>query len=209
MAKMLVLQKFIMIVIVLCSCKGQHPVNSTLPQQKTRVIYIRELVNRIDRITLPYKHNLVSDSEKTCSYTYNEHGYDTLFLKPEQAQIIGLLPDTSKFFGILYFYPGDDMVPCLVTFSKTGIQIDDQSLTNSTCAGGGCDIDSCNAETFIDKSLEISMWQRTVITECDDKGEKKKNAASLIYIQQKGHINEEGKIMLNKPEKKTISLPGK
>ncbi len=160
--------------------------------KKTKAEYMADLVTRISFVELPYKHDIGKGAETTCSYQFNGESYDTLFLDALHSRIIGLLPDTAGFIGILYFTPGDDLAPSLITFDKLGNKIDDKIICPFSCNGSPCEQYLCNAWFSINKQLEITNYHELKLNRCEG------GQSDISEIRdQSGYINKRGEIILN------------
>jgi len=163
--------------------------------------YIRNFISKVGFVKLPYSHNLNLDKEEY-KYLIDYKSNDTLFFKSPINQIIGVLPDTLNYFGILYYAVGDDLYPCLITFNKNGEKIDDQKISNGLCAGCGCECDSCSDITTVTKDLKISSHLFLKSTDCDSIGNKIPSNTKCMLSIVDGFVNSAGKIKLNNEVKK-------
>src|SRR5262249_3560702 len=137
-----------------CGTKTQPTLNNKKPEID-KSIYFHQMISRMNTVALPYKHNLSKDKEITGSFKYDISGYDTLFLYSTEQQVIGMLPDTSHFFGILYFVAGDDLIPSLVTFDHKGNRIDNQMIATLSCPPTPCELYLCNLKVTLTEQLNI------------------------------------------------------
>ena len=167
----------------------------------TKADCIRNFVRKVGFVKLPYSHNLNLDKEEY-KYLIDYKSNDTLFFKSPNNQIIGVLPDTLNYFGILYYSVGDDLYPCLVTFNKNGEKIDDQKISNGLCAGCGCECDSCSDITTITKDLKINSHFFLKSTDCDSIGNKILGTTKYYLSTVDGFIKTSGRIKLNEKVEK-------
>ncbi len=163
----------------------------------TKADFIRILAKKIGFINLPYSHNLNLDKEDY-KYLIDSKSIDTLFFDNYDNQIIGVIPDTSKFFAILYYGIGDDLYPSIRTFSKNGDKIDSKMICYGFCGGCGCECDSCSDVTTIGNDLKIKLTHYIKATECDSVGEKIPETTTCKIFTIDGYVQSNGMIILNK-----------
>lgn len=132
-----------------------HPEQQSSGPDKPK--YIRELIHRTGFVALPYSHDLMSDKE-TYKYSIDENTIDTLFFNDRNSHIIGFLPDTTVYYGILYFGVGDDFYPCIMTIDKFGNKIDDKSICIGQCAGIMEEYSACIDKVTIEEDLSLQMY---------------------------------------------------
>ena len=124
---------------------------------------------------------------------------DTLFVKTDYSEGIkcfGILPDTSNFFSLIYFYPADSYYPQLITYDKKGKQIDQTPLIVNGC-GSGCGLQYCSETGIINKDLSI-FCADTLVWEyfCDSLSEPIPNS-DIIWINSKtGKLTNNGKLKM-------------
>jgi hypothetical protein len=186
-------------ILAFCSChtgKG-NLAQINPPEEKNKQEFFQEFISRINLVDLPFKHDMNGNETISSSFKFNNTGYDTLFLDAEHSQVIGMLPDTSQFIGVLYFLPGDDLVPSLITFDKNGNKIDDQILCSLACNGMPCEGYLCNSKMVLTKDLEILNYREMHINRCEG---NQKDVSEIS--NQTGLIKKNGEIILNPVERK-------
>ena len=167
----------------------------------TKADHFKAFIEKVGYINLPYSHDLNLD-EENYNYQIDEKSTDSLFFDNYENLIIGVLPNTSDFYAILYFAIGDDLYPALKTFNKNGEKIDDQKICYGYCAGCDCDCDSCADITTIDADFKITMNYAIKATECDDDGNKIPETTICKIYTTTGQIKPDGTIYLKKEEEK-------
>lgn len=144
----------LILILILTSCG-----NSNKDKTATKVDYIKTLIKKVGFQELPYSHDLMKDKEEY-KYNVDRNSMDTLFFDDLNGHIIGVLPDTSKYYCFLYFGVGDVLYPCLTTIDKKGNKIDNKSICIGQCAGVMIDYDTCIDRVTIEKDLTINMFYK-------------------------------------------------
>lgn len=201
----------ILALVLLLSC------NNTIKKKEissTTAGTFRLFLKKFKFIDLPFDYRYVDfkevlDLDKMPTIDVNSS--DTLFVKTEYSEGIrcyGILPDTSKYFSLIYFYPADSYYPHLINYDKNGKQIDQTSLIVNGC-GEDCGLQYCSETCIIQKDLSITCAD-TVIWEyfCDSLGEPIPNSG-IVWINTKtGQLTSTGKIKMtaDQHEEKKLSL---
>ncbi|HYV92047.1 MAG TPA: hypothetical protein VE978_09705 [Chitinophagales bacterium] len=189
----------ILLVLLLNSCNS-----GTIEKQSSNAPpdTFREFLKKFKIIDLPFVFRYADFKE---SFNYNKmtsidaNSSDTLFIKTEYSDGIkcfGMLPDTTIFFSIIYFYPADSYYPQLVTYNKRGKLIDETSLIVNGC-GGDCGLQYCSETGMINKDLSI-FCADTVNWEyfCDSLGQPIPNS-DIVWINTKtGRLTNNGKVKM-------------
>lgn len=112
------------------------------------------------------------------------------------CNIIGVIPDTSKFFGFLYLAALDDATPSIVTYDKRGNLITRQQLTKSCYQG--CESD-CRSIITIDKNLKIKFRYEEYLFDSDDDVSNCSEFPDYAsgYVEY-SHIDRNGKVKKDK-----------
>ena len=127
--------------------------NKTEVLPLTRLAHIRSLFNKYPAIELPFTYTSQSGISVTEFDAQNE--IDTLvFGKDAPCGIIGIIPDSTNYFGFFYLAAYDDPTPSLVTYDKSGNLINQNNLSESCWQG--CESD-CNSFLEIDEKLNIQL----------------------------------------------------
>lgn len=160
---------FILFVIVSCRHKTEtHPpafaytgttnsgtaeAISAPPEINPRLTHIRYLYGIYPEIHLPFLHH-IQGSEAITTFDA-KHGLDTLiFAQDVPCAIIGVIPDTSNYYGFFYLIAADAPIPTLITYDKKGNLINKSMLAVSCWQG--CESD-CRSVIKIDKQLKIEF----------------------------------------------------
>jgi hypothetical protein len=169
-----------------------QPISEEKPpfqEELTTLQTIRKIIDMVGFVELPYK------------IYYDQDGVD---VRNEDIYILqrkigvqagcfyGILPDTTHFFGVLYFVAASIAYPNLATFDKEGILIDKQSIVGDNCyemAGASV---FCDEYTIINKDLTMHYHYKS--KHIFDGGNY---GAVLVckHIERDGRIEKNGKII--------------
>lgn len=169
------------------------------PASSFKTKYFKDVfLKKFQPITLPLTLQPLKtgDREKT-----NPKSADTLFLRDGVTYVIcyGLLPDTSKFYGLIWQGIADYEPPYLTTYTKQGDIIDEKGLFVGQCGGADCGW-SCDETIKINKNNKICSIDTVMTWDCDSlHGHLKK---SIFYFT--GQIKDNGKIELTPTKEESI-----
>jgi hypothetical protein len=115
----------------------------------------------------------------------------------------GMLPDTSKYYSLIYFGMSEEKFPILATYSKQGKLIDHSSLVVHGC-GSDCGLSYCSFSARISNNLSIVLSD-TLKYEgtCDNLGMKPNSDTTFINVIN-GTIDDNGFIKLGKETNQKI-----
>ena len=177
----------ILILLIFSHC-GQKKANST----SDRIEYIRALIKKVGIKELPYNYDMVKRNIHS-KYSVDRNSMDTLFFDDLNGSIEGVLPDTSNYFGFIYYKIGDSIYPWLVTIDGQGKIIDRQQIGIGACGGLAIDVDSCVDRVSINKDLQIDMlYKMRGSADTNDSIPRAVKICNRIF--GKGKITKEGKI---------------
>ena len=163
----------LMIFSLLTSCARKENKNQSankIEEQKelSDIEKIRQLYNSLPEVRLPFCYQIdsINFDGKVTFGSYYIPTY--LFFEGFELQVIGKIKDTTNFFGFVYLYPGDVLVPVISTFDKNGKKIERNSIM-----GGGL-FDGCYecplSRTTIYKDLSIEQFYIEKTDFCDEEG---------------------------------------
>ena len=182
--------------LIFVSCKSPKDKNSHADNSATfnKASYFKNvLVKKFKMVDLPLTFRPSSADQ---SIQTDIKSADTLFLS--FVTCYGLLPDTSKYYGLIWLGIADSNPPHLTTYNKEGEIIDDKSMTVGECGGDGCGWD-CREFLVIDKEYNVLSIDTITISHCD---------SSFVMSRQitykTGRINSNGKIDLTTTKKKDL-----
>ncbi len=162
---------------------------------------IHGLIRKVGFIKLPYSINLESlqDNYKV-TYKLDYNSSDKILLEEGlHSDIIGFLPDTSNYYGILYYVHADMTLIQLMVYSKKGEIVTNRLVTDCNCSTFGGEIINCKDTTTIENNLSIKYFhESTIIVESKTKA----NSYDTIYksIEKEESINKIGEIILTKSD---------
>ena len=115
------------------------------------------------------------------------------------AGIIGLMPDTSTYYGFVTYLSGADYPLLeLKTFAKNGKPIDTQQLAYAKCgSGGGCGWE-CEDWVIIEGDGRFKNEVRITQSECDDEEDNPIPGTEKRTTQESaGKVDSQGGIEMN------------
>jgi hypothetical protein len=180
------------IFFILTSCNSAT--NLTKPGlESQRIAYLTDLIKKVGFLKLPISYD-IEKADFESKYTTKENSIDTLFFKSANEIVCGFLPDTSRYYCILYYQIGDLDYPNLLTIDKRGAIIDRKGLCLNVC-GPPVEVDSSINRFEIDKSLNIKSFFY-----CHGKVETNDSIPKQLEVSEKidgtGNITKDGKIKL-------------
>lgn len=197
--------------IVLMSCgksKTTTPADTgeeqkTVPKEASRKetvkpTGIRAFTGKLKAISLPFVYRLHKEDYDP-KRVYQPENSDFI---EETSIVYGYLADTSQYFYVVTLYPGDDHVPFLQVFDKSGKHISESELYIGTC-GPGCGV-HCDEELTISQDLEVYIRAETIAYECDDEGKELTHRKEIHQITTREGRIKDGHLKLR--EKKSDLL---
>jgi hypothetical protein len=142
------------------------------PPKREVIKLIKELVASNGFLNLPYKYDFNQDSLggiqiQEGKFTEN---YNRLRQFLGCSQIIGILPDTSNYFGIVVGLAASAMNIELITIDKEGIKIARESLIENNCLHYVEEDIYCHENVVLNNDLSINYSYETLyIMEVVDK----------------------------------------
>jgi hypothetical protein len=134
----------------------------------------------------------------------DKYSIDTLFFKGENEDIIyryGLLADTTSYYSLIYFGQGEEKYPILVTYSKSGQLISNETLIVNGC-GSDCGLTYCSSSALIRKDFSIYLADTAKYEGiCDSLGNYIPNSDSTFVNSKIGHVDKNGFIKLDKEQR--------
>jgi hypothetical protein len=168
------------VMAVACTGNGNEQAASI---KEERVRTIQDLVREHMPISFPFVHNMHDDRE--IGWPIDDK--DTIFF-PSNTLIAGYLPDTSVYFGFIFYIPAgyvapNEMMyyPLIRTFNKEGILIaeDDLFAVNSN----DCYVHSF--ESFMDSQSRYTVTSVSVKQYCNDTNSAVDLAIEVYFTSQK------------------------
>lgn len=127
---------------------------------------------------------------------YNIESIDTLFVTDNTYPFYyGMLPDTSKYYGLIYFLGGvQEIPPRLVTMDKSGKIISEEILFCKCGCQSSLLIKTCNSYFTIEENLEIHSLDSIEEGDFDENFQLNDSTVSLVIQKKNGKIDESGRI---------------
>ncbi len=143
-----------------------------------RLKHIRQLYSIYPAINLPFTYQTQESLAITDIDTEDE--IDTLIFGDDYpVSIIGIVPDSTKYFCFFYLIPAEDALPTVVTFNKNGGLISRKRLTDSCWQG--CESD-CRSIVTINPDLSIIFSYEEYLFVCEE------DTFSNIPFEANGYI---------------------
>jgi hypothetical protein len=180
-----------------CSNSYEHKANSER-QKQFRIFFKKfSLIDLPVEITIDFKSNLKVSSGLDFKYKeINSETSDSIFINgPGPCWSTGYMPDTSKYYTLVYGISGDVRIYHLVTFDKKYNKIDDKIILNEN----GCDPATpclkCNTTIKFNKDYSIQCIDTLYQLDCDSLGRSNDIVQKTEVLEKKLSINEKGAIV--------------
>ena len=183
--------KVLACLIIFLGLIGCSFVNNKQSVDNLRLGHIRSLYAKLPKIKLPFEYD-VSKSNGIGQIYSNQDLDSLIFEKDIRVNIAGVIQDTTNFFGFIYFYPGDELIPILVTYDKKGGLIEKNQIAKGCASDCGYD---CHSTLAINKDYKIVFQLNETIAKCDSIGpiDSTKIYRETVEISQ---LDKVGKIKL-------------
>lgn len=162
---------------------------------------------RILRLPLEIRSDGNARIEVTGLERLNEQSNDTLFTKTDyfnESYCYGMLPDTTSFYTLIFYYPAAEYYPVVATYSKTGFLISQESLFQGAC-GSDCGLTSCSMTGIISKDFSLhGVDSINYEYECDSTYAPIPNTGEIIVISKNGKIDKKGVISMSEEKEQRI-----
>ncbi len=167
---------------------------SSTKRKTADVAELQKLISKIGFLELPYRINFSPNSN------FDRTEYDGGALDGVLCNtLIGVLPDTSKFYGFIEVLVASIGYPVFVTFDKSGVVIDENSPPMDNCYDMVKEYLYCNEYIEIQKDLSLHYYYGSKYTL--EKEYISEN--EIIYdticerYEKRGRIKENGAILFD------------
>ncbi len=180
------------LLITTISCKKESKTVTNKSAQPIDVV--RNCYNKAVKLKLPLTwentaNTLPVDEDEVIRLTDND--LKVFDGDNQPIHLIGVLPDTSRFFTFLFHYPGDDLLPYLITFDRSGKKID-QHLTGYNC-GSDCGFYCIGGIFTLYKDYSFSSKHISYRVECDEQQINMDTTFVTYYVvERKGKLSPKG-----------------
>ncbi len=184
-----------LLMLVACQPTKQTDVEKQPAMQAQPIDIVRGYYNKAEKLKLPLVWENTSNE-----LPVNEHRIfrlkeeDTLLFGKgvRELTLLGIVPDTSKFFTFLFHYPGDNLRPYMITFDKKGKLIEEH-MTGYNC-GVDCGFYCIKGVFTLNKDLSFTSRHVSYQAECDDQ-QMNMDTTKVAYVvmERKGKILANGK----------------
>ena len=202
----MLLTRLLLLVIVLihAACSSRKPIDQTLtaPDMQKEEAF-RRFRQKFRVLSLPLQLNLTGDFSPESYPALTPATTDSLFVKSPDTPVrcLGMLPDTTNFYGIVWLAPAEVYQVVLSTFTKKGEMINERQL-----GVGGCGTDCgfmCSETLLIRPDNTIYSADSVASSICNEAGEILRGTTKKYVKMITGSVQVNGKIDLY--EAKTVA----
>lgn len=184
------------VTLLFVSCSNQ-PNDSKVSKSK---LAFHKFLSKFEMLKLPLKITPGRTSVRLYNKLDSTDRNFTGYKENETLYALGMLPDTSGCFKVIWFQPADDYYPVLATFTKSGKKIKQEDI-----GVGGCGVDccfECKETIVIQKDMGIYSVDSAKYTACDSGCHQ---PADRFIEYKTGKITRNGKIKMSAQFRKSIN----
>lgn len=148
------------------------------------------LIKRLPRLSLPLKYDLGFDEAEGVEVSLDELRLLAGDPDLEVGAVIGLLPTTESVHHVLWFFPADQMLPMVSTFSLDGELINVEGIALGECHPLDCYF--CRETVAIDRNLRIQATDTIRDCVCDSVYSPILDSCQHLARHQEGLITARG-----------------
>jgi len=176
--------------------------DSRLIVRESKINEIHRLTEKAGFVTLPYRINFDSIQIDDYKVMYKlDSTYDELQNDGLHRDIVGILPDTSSYIGILYYIHGGVTNLNLMVYSKNGDVLEKKALLEEKCVLFGGEILECQEMTNINKDLTMDYnYNSRIVYENYDSADTISYDTVYTSLKRYGTITESGKVVFEKAD---------
>jgi hypothetical protein len=180
----------LLFITIIYGCKNDRTGDSPhdIPSKVDRIKVWRDSTSFVE---LPFKANFGSRTTKTFRI-WNEDSIFSGDFSGGEIYVVGLLPDTSNYYGVVYKAVASVANFGLITFDKTGKKIDSEKLTRDKCVIYAGDVLYCVEYTNIGTDLSLDYYFESVVA-----GEGMSTDTVYSCFARKGQMSASGEIQLS------------
>jgi hypothetical protein len=175
----------------LVACSHRNTTNETDPRLEAFHAFIRKFP--VLKLPVEIRDDQPVEKEKP---ELDYQGKDTLFA-PGATYGYGILPDTSRYYGVIVLFPADVLVPYIYTFTKSGRLISSERFFVGGC-GPGPEVVYCSSSGTLDKNLNIYCADTLQWQDINSSGKAIPGTSGTQVQYFKGRISKTGKIIIGK-----------
>lgn len=189
---------FISFFICLISCQEQSNIIKNNKMNENFIVTLNKFKILDSNFILNNECFYPEEDCKYCNRIDTKNDLPYFYKKQSMATSIGLLPDTSRFYVLLYCEAAECYVPSLAVYTKQGILIDDKPI--HFLYGSDCGYENSNLVSLKSKNILQSKYQEESYS-CDSLG--KPITGTWIKFQElySYEITNSGKIKVSKVRK--------
>lgn len=151
-----------------------------------------DLKDRLPLVPLPFRCELMGTDPEFITLSPREQRLLNAS-DHEQGVAVGLLPDTTRAFHVLWLGAADSWLPTVTTFSMDGRRVTIQELVIGQCGPDPCY--SCAETVHIDVKLEVLTTDTVRMCECDSNYAEIPGTCMRFVLKRTGVIGPTGALM--------------
>ncbi len=187
----------ILISILFLNCKDDKIKKKESFEDSSKSNNFRSFINKFKILKVPFTiEPLNLETENFLPLTKTDLNFiDIQDINPnlDKVYAYGILPDTLDSYKVVYLFPTEIHIPILVTYTKNGKKISEESLSVGDC-GSDCGF-TCNEYVKIYSDLKIYSVDSIKSYDCDSLGIKENTLRKYIRYK-KGNINKKGQVIM-------------
>lgn len=192
----------ISIAFFLFSCPNEHEKNVDSGRRK----YFIHFLKKFTPIKLPVEISVSFNNEFSISNEFDFMSQsidcssnDSLFIKCNgPVWSSGYLPDTSKFYALIYGISGDERIYRIATFDKEYNKIQDVLILNDEGCSPAARCLKCNTTIKFGTDNTIQCIDTLYHLECDSTGETNDKIQNMEILMKRISVNARGEIIINR-----------
>ncbi len=181
------LRILLLIVPLLVSCGKRSNGNREQSRQAQFKLFLRNF----KELTLPFKANTSCYYPDSTTSIRLDQANDTLFLGKGMHTSVGILPDTSDFYVLIYCGAAACWLPQLAVYSKGGDLLSEDQISNG--CGSDCGY-SCSDSLVINSITNIVVTFKSESFDCDSLSRETPGTRQRIVKISNYSIDRSGKI---------------
>jgi len=182
-------------IILIASCglgSSNKPESRSMRYNSDTLVKFKQFLEKFKPLKLPYYANTSCYEPDSNMSMHLDPVNDSLFVKHcEMGISVGLFPDTSTFYALIYGGAAACYLPILAVYSKDGRQICEEQIANGCGCGPGY---TCHDSIAIKSMTDITQIFNQEMVDLDSLGKEIESTRQKTFDVNKFYIDESGKI---------------